>query len=137
MFVLVLKKVVSSIPILEVYMNKYGCSSSLMFFIIICFIVCIANQGNAAEINVRELKRASARKMMSTNSPKKLWDHSLELEAIVRSHTAHDHFGLDGEVPETLMTGRPGDISHICEYSWYQWVMYLNPTGSIRILSGN
>ena len=80
--------------------------------------------GNAAEINVRELKRASARKMMSTNSPKKLWDHSLELEAIVRSHTAHDHFGLDGEVPETLMTGRPGDISHICEYSWYQWVMY-------------
>ena len=35
---------------------------------------------NAAEMNIRELKRGSSRKMIKKQSPKKLWDHCLELE---------------------------------------------------------
>ena len=31
---------------------------------------------------------------------------------------------LYGEVPETEMKGQASDISHICEFSWYQWVMF-------------
>jgi hypothetical protein len=27
------------------------------------------------------------------------------------------------KVPETIMTGSIADISHICEFSWYDWVM--------------
>ena len=43
-----------------------------------------STQSNSAEMNIRELKRGSSRKMI-----KKLWDHCLELESLIRSHTAH------------------------------------------------
>ena len=31
---------------------------------------------------------------------------------------------IDREVPEAVMKGQASDISHICEFSWYQWVMF-------------
>jgi len=34
---------------------------------------------NAAESAIRELKRGVGRKMVKTGSPKKLWDHCIEL----------------------------------------------------------
>ncbi|GAX10696.1 hypothetical protein FisN_14Lu214 [Fistulifera solaris] len=34
---------------------------------------------------------------------------------------------LDGEVPQTLLTGDTADISHICEFGWYDWVWYISP----------
>ena len=82
---------------------------------------------NAAERNIKELKRGSARKQARKGSPKKLWDHSLELEALIRSHTALDHPDLDGQVPETIVTGQTGDISALAEFEWYDWVKYLDP----------
>ena len=30
----------------------------------------------------------------------------------------------NGEVPETIMTGSTTNISHICEFGWYDWVMF-------------
>ena len=48
----------------------------------------------------------------------------MELAALVRSHTAHDVYMLEGEVPETMMTGQTADISNLCEYEWYEWVMF-------------
>jgi hypothetical protein len=30
----------------------------------------------------------------------------------------------NGKVPETIMTGSTANISHICEYGWYDWVMF-------------
>ena len=83
-------------------------------------------QSNAAEINIRELKSGSSRKMIRKQSLKKLWDHFLELESLIFSHTAHDHFPLNGEVPETLMKGTGADIINICEYEWYEWVKFLD-----------
>ena len=41
----------------------------------------------------------------------------------MRSHTAHDIYQLDAQVPETLMLGQTADISHLCEFYWYEWVM--------------
>lgn len=38
---------------------------------------------NAAEGAIRELKRGAMRKMMKTKTPKRLWDHCLELEAYI------------------------------------------------------
>ena len=52
----------------------------------------------AAEMNIRELKRGSSCKMIRKQSPKKLWDCCLELESLIFSHTAHDHFPLNGEM---------------------------------------
>ena len=48
--------------------------------------------------------------------------------ALIRSHTAHTAYELQGEVPETIMTGQMADISNICEYDWYEWVMFLDNT---------
>ena len=44
--------------------------------------------------------------------------------ALICSHTAHTAYELQGEVPETIMTGQTADISNICEYDWYEWIMF-------------
>ncbi len=72
---------------------------------------------NAAEGCIHELKRGVSRKMMKTGSPKVLWDHCIELEALIRSNTSNDTYLTNGEVPETIMTGSTADISHICEFA--------------------
>ena len=66
--------------------------------------------------------------MIKTQSPKRLWDHCDELEDRIRSCTAHDHYLLGFEVPETVMKGHTADISTICEYEWYEWVIYNDTT---------
>jgi hypothetical protein len=78
----------------------------------------------ATEGCIREIKRGSLRKMISTGSPKTLWDNCLELEALVRSCTCNDIYMTAGQVPETIMSGSTADISHIAEFGWYDWVMY-------------
>ncbi len=30
----------------------------------------------------------------------------------------------NGKVPETIMTGSTTNISHTCEFGWYDWVMF-------------
>ena len=84
----------------------------------------------AAEGCIKQLKRASSHKLISSGAPKKLWDHCIELMALIRSHTAHIAHELQGEVPETIMTGLTADISNICEYNWYEWVMFRDNTAS-------
>ena len=79
---------------------------------------------NRAEGEIREVKRLAGRWMVRKRSPKRLWDHCLELASLVRSHIAHDMYKLDGEVPETIMMGQTADISFICEFGWYDWVFY-------------
>jgi len=79
---------------------------------------------NAAEGTIRELKRGVAHKMCATRCPKALWDDCLELEAFIRSNTASASYRLQGEVPETLISGETADISEIAEFGWYQWGMF-------------
>jgi transposase len=79
---------------------------------------------NAAEGSIKELKKGVARKMISSKAPKPLWDDCLELESFIRSHTAHDIFGLKGEVPETVVSGETADISEFAEFKWYQWIKF-------------
>ena len=74
----------------------------------------------AAERYIKELKQGSSRAMLSSGSPKLLWDHCIELQALIRSHTALDIYGLEGQVPETVMTGQRAAISILCEYEWFQ-----------------
>jgi hypothetical protein len=31
---------------------------------------------------------------------------------------------IAGQVPETIMTGKTANISHIAEFGWYDWVMF-------------
>jgi hypothetical protein len=62
--------------------------------------------------------------MIKTGSPRTLWDHCIELEALIHSSTCNDIYMTNGEVPETIMTGSTADRSHICEFGWYDWVMF-------------
>ena len=66
---------------------------------------------NAAEAAIRELKKGVGRQMVRSKAPKRLWDNCLEREAYVRSLTAHDIYRPDGQVPETLVSGKTADIS--------------------------
>ncbi len=78
---------------------------------------------NLAESAIRELKKAAGRKMVRAGAPKPLWADCIELEAYIQSNTAWDIYKLQGETPETLMSGETPDISQFCELSFYEWVM--------------
>ena len=79
---------------------------------------------NMADNGVRELKKASAQQMLKTHSPKPVWDHCLELQAFIKSHTAGTSFGLNGETPETMLTRETADISEFAQFGWYDWVKF-------------
>ncbi len=78
----------------------------------------------AAEGCIRELKRGVSHKMIKTGPPRVFWDHCIELEALIRSSTSNNIYMTNGKVPETIMTGSTTNISHICEFGWYDWVMF-------------
>jgi hypothetical protein len=78
----------------------------------------------AAEGCICKLKCGVSHKMIKTVSPRVLWDHCIELEALIRSMTSNSVYMTNGKVPETIMTGSTAVISHICEFGWYDWVMF-------------
>ena len=43
-------------------------------------------------------------------------------------NTVLHNYGLQGEVPETLMSGKADDIIHLFEFEWFQWVVFYQPT---------
>jgi hypothetical protein len=79
---------------------------------------------NAVEAAIRELKKGVGRQMVRSAAPKRLWDDCLEREAYVRSLTAHDIYRLNGQVPETVVSGETADISPLALFKWYEWVMF-------------
>ena len=62
--------------------------------------------------------------MLKWNVPKKLWDRCLELESIIRSATMLPHCDFDHQTPEAKIHGMSTDISDICEFEFYKWVMF-------------
>jgi hypothetical protein len=84
---------------------------------------------NAAKCAIWELKRGVSRaKMIRTRLPKVLWDHCIELEALIQSHSVNTIYATNGQVPEMIMTGTTADISHISEFGWYGWAMFRDNT---------
>ena len=79
---------------------------------------------NAAEGGIWELKKASGRKMVWAGAPKAMWDDAIEYEAYIQSNTAWDIFMLQGETPETVMSGETSHISQLCEFGFYEWIMF-------------
>ena len=79
---------------------------------------------NAAEAAIRELKKGVGRQMVRSRAPIRLWDDCLERESYIRSMTAHDIYRLDGQVPETLVSGETADISPFAAFKWYEWVLF-------------
>jgi hypothetical protein len=82
----------------------------------------------AVEGCIRELKQGVSRQMLSTGSPKALWDHCLVLQALICSCTSNDIYMTNWQVLGTIMTNSTADISHIAEFAWYDWVMFRDNT---------
>jgi hypothetical protein len=85
----------------------------------------------AAKGCILELKQGVSHKMIKTGVPKCLWDHCIKLEGLIRSHTKNDIYATGGEVPETIMKGGTAYISQICEFAWYDWVMFRDTVNTI------
>lgn len=81
---------------------------------------------NAAEREIKELKKGASRKMIARQVPKRLWDDCLEFESHIRSNTVNSVYKLNGEVPETVMSGQTSDISQFCEFGFYDWTMWFD-----------
>ena len=62
--------------------------------------------------------------MLKSGFPKPLWDNCIKLEELICSHTALDIYGLEVQVFETVMSGQTGDISSLCEFEWFEWVIF-------------
>ena len=44
--------------------------------------------------------------------------------------TARDYPTICGTNPHTLVTGGEGDISNLCQFSWYEWVYFREHTAA-------
>ena len=64
--------------------------------------------------------------MIARQVPKRLWDDCLEFESHIRSNTVNSVYKLNGEVPETVMSGQTSDISQFCEFGFYDWTMWFD-----------
>ena len=79
---------------------------------------------NRAELYIGIMKNKVRRAMKLSGAPLRLWCYCVEYLCKVHNATAHDHYQLKGMTPETMLSGQPTDISHLTEYSWYDWVYY-------------
>ena len=70
---------------------------------------------NRAEGVVRDNKRAARRAMKKSSCSAKLCDSCAELQAKTGCHTTNDIPTLNGQFPETVVTGNTGDISELVE----------------------
>ena len=61
--------------------------------------------------------------MVCAGALKPFWADAIEIEAYVRLHTAHHIYSLQGEVPETVMSGKTADIGQFCEFLFYDWII--------------
>ena len=79
-----------------------------------------------AEGAIKEINRGSGRKMMRSLSSAKLLDHCIKLKALIKYHTALDIYEVQGEVPDTLLSGKTTDISPFVEHKWYDFLNWFN-----------
>jgi hypothetical protein len=70
------------------------------------------------------MKEVTRKDMRLSGSPLVLWDYCMERRALIFQITAKKLFQLNGTNPHTLTFGSEADISHICQYGWYEWIYY-------------
>lgn len=79
---------------------------------------------NRAESSIKILKHDTKKDLADENAPLVFWCFAMERRADINCALAKDTFGLHGQCAETMMTGKPTDISKLCQFKFYQWVKY-------------
>ena len=82
---------------------------------------------NLTEVSIRETRRIFERAMVKKNTPMVLWDRCFVWSSDVRRKVAWNIRKLNGQTPETIMTGDSDDISQMAEFGWYDWLWYHHP----------
>jgi hypothetical protein len=62
--------------------------------------------------------------MIKIRSSRMFCDHCIEMVAFIRSLTSNGIYMTNGKVPETITSVSTANISHICEFGWFDWVMF-------------
>jgi hypothetical protein len=79
---------------------------------------------NRAELYIGLIKEAVRQDMKASAAPIPFWDYCAERRVRINNLVAKDLFQLKGRNPHYCTTGDEGDISNVCQYSFYQWVYY-------------
>ena len=79
---------------------------------------------NRAEKAIKILKDGAKRDLFQSDSPMVFWCYCVERRADIINATVRSNYLLQGQTPYTKLTGQPTDISSICEFGWYEWVIY-------------
>ena len=85
---------------------------------------------NLAEDTIREGTRLYERFMNARNIPKVLWDRVFMYALELRSHMALGHASQEGECGTTIVKGDTADISHLVDFSIYDWCWSRSPSES-------
>ena len=78
------------------------------------------------------VREAVRKEIRLSHSPLVLWDYATERRASIMSLTARDLFQLQGSNPHTATFGEEGDISHLCQFAWYEWVYFYDDSSAAR-----
>ena len=79
---------------------------------------------NKAKLYIKLTKEVVQKDMRVANSPLPFWDYCLKCCAQIYNMTARDNLKIRGTNPHTATLGVEGDISNLCQYSWYDWCYY-------------
>ena len=79
---------------------------------------------NRAERTIKILKDGVKRDMFDSDSPLVLWCYCVERRADIINATVRSNHLLQNQTPHTRLTAQPTDISCLCEFRWYDWVLY-------------
>ena len=79
---------------------------------------------NRAELYVGLFKEAVRKDMLDEDSPLIFWDYCAERRALITNMTAKNLFQLRGQTPHFMTFGEEGDISNICQFSWFKWFFF-------------
>ena len=79
---------------------------------------------NKAELYIRLIKEAVCQDMKASSCPLPFWDYCVERRACVHNMTASNLFQVHGSNPYTAETSDVGNISNLCNFSFYEWCYY-------------
>ena len=79
---------------------------------------------NRAECSIKILKDGAWKDMFDANPPIAFWCYCIEQRADIINATVRSNYLLQGQTPHSKLTGQPTDISALCKYGWYKWVIY-------------
>ena len=88
---------------------------------------------NRAELYIGLLKEAVRKDLRESDCPLVFWDYCCERRARINNLTARNLFQLEGRNAHFSITGEDGDISNLCQFSWYEWCYYREHTAGFPL----